>query len=170
MSYTELKIILLNEPVKIYQEYSNSWGGFAYIWESIWKKYLKRYEYDTWLNESNHERLWQSINDNSIPEWIRMLLITTFDYAIIEYEKLPLLVQYYKDFVELFPPEKKVCHLLGWRKNCLDIFENNNNINCTGICFYGTSVCDDYWMDYDLLKENKHWFVFEKYSKELGIK
>jgi len=167
MSYTELKVAELNGPVTTYREYHNAWGGFAYIWEAIWDKYLKKREGDTWL--TNEKRLWAATGRKALPPWIRMLLASTFDNVIIEYERLPLIAKYYKDFYEMFPPEGKVCHLLEWSKDCMDIFEKYNKDNCAGICFHATSINEDPWENYDLSKRDKHWFVFDDYYKRLGL-
>lgn len=167
MSYTELKFAPLNGPVENYIDYHNSWGGFAYIWDSIWEKYLKRHMYDSWLTHS--ERLWDSINNLSIPNWVKLILASTFDDAIIEYDKLPVMSKYYDDFIKLFPYEKRKCHLPEWSKMCLEIYKDYNSNNCAGICFYSTSVNEDPWKDYDLSKGDKHWFVFERYSEMLEL-
>ena len=42
MSTTELKIAKWKGPVEIYKEYKNAWGGFPFIWNSIWNKFIKQ--------------------------------------------------------------------------------------------------------------------------------
>lgn len=171
MSYTELKIAMVDGPVITYQEYGNAWGGFAYIWENIWDKYLKKKEDEIWFTSENSKRLWGAVGNKAIKPWIRMLLATTFDNVIIEFDKLPVISKYYKDFYEQFPPvNKQVCHLPEWSKDCLKIYEKYKDKNCAGICFHATSINEDPWEGYDLSKSDKHWFVFEDYYKRRGLK
>jgi len=185
MSHTELKVAEINGPVTTYQEYHNAWKGFAYIWDSIWREYLKKSEYGHWMTSENSERLWKAVKDNGIPGWIRLILASTFDNAIVEYEKLPIIAQYYKDFEKQFSlGGNDISHLLEWSGDCAKIHSFYSNDNCAGICFSATSVGIDPWAgicfsatsvgidpweDYDLSKGDKHWFVFEEYSKILGL-
>lgn len=167
MSYTELKIVELDGSIKTYQEFNNSWGGFAYIWDSIWEKYVKKDESDMWLTDI--ERLVQAVYNADIPNWARLILVSTLDNAIVEYDKLPIMSRYYSNFIDLFPHGEKVCHLPEWGKACLKIHKDYNSANCAGICFYASSVCEDPWEDYDITKEDRHWFVFKKYAESLGL-
>ncbi len=169
MSYTELKVAELNGFVETYQEYRDAWGGLAYIWNSIWNKYLKKGDLDTWLIEKNHKRLWDAVKDEKIPGWIRLIHASTFDYIIVEYNKLPIISRYYKKFVETFPPPPAGCHLIEWSEDCMKIYNEYNSNNCAGICFYGTSIVEDIWEDYNLSKSDKHRFLFEEYSEKLGL-
>ena len=171
MSKTELKVAKWKDPVETYKEYCNAWGGFPYIWNSIWNKYIKQVEFDTWMMPENHSRLFGSVSKPEIPGWIRLIMVSTFDNYITEYDKLPIIAQYYKDFVEMFSPEgDRVCHLFEWSEDCMKIYNEYNSNNCAGICFQATSINPDPWEDYDLSKENKHKFVFERYALRLGLK
>ncbi len=171
MSYAELKVAELNGPVITYMSYTDSWGGFAYIWDSIWEKYCKKNRLDLWVHpKENHTRLFGTVTNPKIPGWIRLIMASTFDNYIVKYDKLPILSEYYKDFVEMFPPPPKGCHLLRWSDDCMKIYNEYNSNNCAGICFQATSINPDPWEDYDLSKGDKHKFVFERYALRLGLK
>ena len=170
MSYTELKIAEKNGSVRAYKRYANAWGGFSYIWDSIWSKYLSQTENDSWLfSEKNQIRLLNSVFDESIPGWIRLIHASTSYGAIVEYNKLLIISEYYKRFIETFPPNNRVCHLSSWSEDCIKIYNEKNSENCVGICFLCGSVNEDLWEDYNLSKGDKHWFVFKRYSDIIGV-
>ena len=180
MSSAELKIVKSNGKVDTYEEYGNSWGGHAFIWDSIYKTYLKNptIEYDNWMTSDNQQKLWDSYKDPKIPTWVRTVMCSTFDHAIVEFDKL---IEY-ADMLDMYSKEfgnpERVDHLPAWAKACRDIHKKGE---AKGICFYATSVSDDPWCDfneeseeydlYDINTGDKHFFVFESMediSKEIS--
>jgi len=129
------------------QKYGNSWGGFARIWDAIYDYYLKDHSkpYDSWsslFNKDNSKRLWALYTDEKVPKWIRIVLTSTFDLAMVEREKLNIYADYLDKFVEEFPVDG-VCHLTEWAKECRKLYENEDYV---GVCYYGTSCGENVWM------------------------
>tara|TARA_Y100000310_G_scaffold319966_1_gene375867 strand:- start:3619 stop:4155 length:537 start_codon:yes stop_codon:yes gene_type:complete len=176
MGYTELFYIDKHGDAVAYKEYPNPWGGAAFIWTQIYDRFLKDHskEFDSWLtSERNAQRLWNLVNDKDIPSKVRAVLAFTLDYAIVEYDKLPKMVEYLRDFLLSFPPGKNVvCHLGAWCDDMMEIYFREDDL---GVCLYPTSVSENLWYMYDeekddtirynINKDDKHWFIFE----EMGI-
>jgi hypothetical protein len=170
MGYTELFYINKEGDTVSFKKYHNPWGGAAFIWTQIYDRYLKdnSKEFDSWL--FNQQPLWDSVNDKAIPLSICTVLAFTFDYAIIEYDKIPKMVEYLKEFLEIFSPDKNiVCHLGEWYDDMMKIYYREDN---HGICLYPTSVSENLWSiygeekdeyrPYNVNVDDKHWFIFKE--------
>jgi len=175
MSYTTIKKVNSEGDVEDIKQFTNAFGGQAFVWSELFDKYIKdpTIPYDNWMIGEG-KRLWDAWGNKNIPEWIRLVHGSTFDYAIVEYEKLSEIAGYYRKFSDLFGNSEKVCHLNEWADICDSLFKNETIKTCKGICFYGTSVSDDLWeiyndeneecTPYNINKGNKHWFVFKEFN------
>jgi hypothetical protein len=148
-------------------EFSNSWGGAARIWSALFDRYLKdpRKEYDSWLSRAvgSDRSLWDLAKREDLPLFERAVHASTFDRAIVKRENFALLAQHLREFASKYPPQG-VCHLNAWA----DRIEASH---AEAIGFYGTSVSENLWYDwdeekdesvpYDLASRDEHFEVYE---------
>lgn len=175
MSYCELKIIDKKGDVIGYKEYRNAHGGCAFIWDGIYDRYLKdpNKQYDSWL--SNSDKLWPLYKDKNIEEWIRIVLASTYDTAMIKRKNLIAMADYYARFVCNFSRPDNICHLDDWARDIIQITKEYPD--CIGVCFYGMSVSEDPWWvyetsnnddegrPYNINVDTGHCFIFEEVRK-----
>jgi len=156
MSHTAIHTIDSDGNICAFKEYRNAHGGVARIWDALYDKYLKdpTNSHDHWgnlFNKDNEKRLWNLWKDETIPKCARIVLIASFDYAVILKEFLAEYVDYLEEFEKLFPrDEKYVNHLPAWIEDCRELSKDES---VHGICFYGTSIGEDWWFPYDDEKE-----------------
>lgn len=153
-------------------EYKNAWGGAARIWNSLFNKYLKDpyVQYDTWLSygTKGDRRLWDLYKREDLSMFERAVLVSTFDHAIIFMKNFQQFANHLREFANHYPVDNSVCHLLSWAgfiESC----------GAEAIGFYGTSVCQNLWFDWDdkteesipynLNSRNDHFEVYELLSK-----
>ena len=153
------------------KQYSNSWGGAAYIWNCLYDRYLKRPDrpYDSWLMafKENDNRLWNMIEEEKYPIFIRAVLASTFDYAIIRNKNFKTYAKHLEEFVKDFPPNGVYCHLADWANFIKDC-------EYEAIGFHTTSVADNLWLHYDeetddsifynIDSGDKHFEVYERFG------
>jgi hypothetical protein len=169
MSYTEVYRIGIDKTIETIEEYKNSHGFGPFVWSAISQKYFN--DEFGWM--SNEKEIWPLWKDSRLPIHWRSALLVTYDNAIIEYMYFQEISKYLKLFVSDVGKRDRVCHLLSIAK----LIEESTP--CFGFCFYGTSLSDDPWYEYDSEKEEyiqydfskgtKHFFVGEslKLQKEL---
>lgn len=181
MSCMTLKVVKDNKAEDL-KEYQNSHGGAAFIWACVYDRYAKNptIPYDNWMMGA--DKLWPLWKDKRLPEYMRVVLGSTYDNVIVEFAKLKELSGYFRKFVEEFGKNGKVCHLLDWADQCEEISKNETLESCQGICFYQMSVSEDPWVyektfldedgeedyectPYDLMKGDKHWFLFAGHAE-----
>lgn len=166
MSSSELIIFRGGKPVESV-EYSNSWGSAAYVWTVLYDKYIKdpAKEYDTWVcNREGAQKVWALVEREDLPFFMRAVLASTFDYAIVEREHFAEFAQHLNEFVSYFGTNGRVCHLPAWAKKI-------EGLDAEAVGFYHTSVSENPWFEWDnkkdkdvpynLKKGNKH---FEAYD------
>lgn len=142
MSYCAVLTFKDGSP-DIVKEFSNAWGGHAFIWDALFDKYLKKHDYDTWLSNVNAGKadspLWglAARPDLSLVE--RAVHIATFDRAIVKQENLQKMADDFRAFRELFLNKKVECHLDEWAEFI------DENLDAEAIGFYGTSVAENPW-------------------------
>ena len=167
MSYCQIIAFRDGKPAEGV-EYGNSWGGAAFIWTSVYDKYLfdPKKEYDSWLYDISRgkTRLWDLAKREDLAMYVRAVHASTFDRAIIRQENFKRYAEGLRKFVDTFHDDKSVCHLKAWA----DFVEKSD---AEAIGFYGTSTSDNLWFEwdeekeesipYDLNTENNHFEVYE---------
>lgn len=169
MSYCSLVVFQGDEQTE--HDFSNSWGGAARIWTSLFDRYVpKRHEYDSWFRSTmtpGDTRLWDLVKQTDIPLPYRRVFAYTFDYALVYRKDFRQFAEDLRLFVRDFPTEG-VDHLEAWA----DVVET-----CDGdkIGLVGTSVTGGIWKipvemcDYDRPYEfdvdTGHFDVYEYVAK-----
>jgi hypothetical protein len=143
MSYCQIITFKDGIPDKR-QEFKNSWGGTAFIWDVLFDKYLKKNQYDTWLGNAGKadSPLWSIAANPKLSLVERAVHISTFDRAIVKQENLQRIANDFRAFRKLFPNDGRICHLNEWA----GFIELNLNVEAIG--FYGTSVAENLWYIY----------------------
>jgi len=167
MSYTTLCVIDKNGDVISGAEFHNSWGGAAFIWDALCKRYDVKDKHGYQHSEA-WKILWDLVRDGEIElePWEHNALFFTYDDAMIKEEDLQILAH----SLEMFHTEHNI-------KNHVDhtsviahkISEYISDDNVCGVCLWATSVCENPWLEwnekneeyvpYNINTGNKHWFV-----------
>lgn len=147
----------------------NSWGSGAFVWSALGEKYLG--DSHIWsCNPLGAEKLWRLVDDPRLRDFERIVLASTFDYAIIEQANFEEAASYWADFEGAYRKENQVCHAGDISRLLL----KHKETPCVGLCFWLTSVAENLWEDWDedadeplpfSLDTYKHFFVFEEYGK-----
>jgi len=148
----------------------NAWGSGAFAWSALAKKYLG--DNFIWLcNPEGAEKVWALVNDPRLLTFERIVLASTFDYAIIEAAKFEDAAAYWSDFEGTYREVNKVCHAGDISR--LLLHHHREQTPCVGMCFWLTSVAENLWCDWDEKKDEpvpfdletyKHFFVFEEFE------
>ena len=150
MSYCEIKRFD-NDVVSDAREFRNSWGGHAMVWTRCYDRYLKdpKKDFDCWGNAGEGDRrLWDLPKRIDLPDFVRAVLVSTFDHAIVHKEHFERFRHHLRQFVEFFGTQGGVCHLIGY----VEFIEANMDAQAIG--FHGTSVCSDPWLEHPAASED----------------
>jgi hypothetical protein len=157
--------------------FKNSWGGGAYIWDSLAVKYLG-WERSSWLSKlamggKDGASLWELAGDGRLSDSERIALCSTTDRVMVRKENLHRVAEAFRDFVRLHPPGDSVCSLLNQADSLMDLSRNDE---CFAVC-WNQSSCADSWHDielpepdddgneyrtYDISVDSDHWFMFDE--------
>lgn len=168
MSYCEV-ISFKNGKPDDSLECRNAWGGAAFIWTKLYDKYLKdpHKQYDSWLSGGlageTDRRLWDLYKRRDIPRFLRAVHVSTFDRAIVARENLKQFASDLREFVKYFGTGDSVCHLTTWA----DWIDAHPDIEAVG--FYGTSVSENLWYDYDEEKDESIPYDLNTGDKHLEV-
>lgn len=151
-------------------EWSNSWGGAARIWTSLYDKHLKDplKPYDSWLgNGGKNKPLWDLAKRTDLPNHHRAVHAFTFDFAMVSREHFQRLADDLRKFADDFQVDG-VCHLRSWA----DAIES---CEFEAVGLHATSVSESLWFDwdeeadesipYDLNAREDHFEVYEELDK-----
>lgn len=159
-------------------DFSNSWGGAAYIWNALFERYLKDPErpYDNWLSRGMQDRsLWDLADREDLEIFERSVHVSTFDLAIVRRENFRRYADDLLLFLERYPvPGKSVCHLPQWAKRIRE-FDEKPEIEAVG--FHHTSVTQSPWfqfdendeiLPYDLNERDDHQEIYDRLAQMNG--
>lgn len=144
---------------------ANAWGGAPQVWTDCCARFLNG---GSWmLSNDVAEQLWQLPNNLDVPKRYRLVLRSTFDYAIVEPRGYAELAAAYREFRALNCETNS--HLLALAKG-LDEMPPE----MLGVCFQWTSVAQSLWVKdvdteerpYDINKDKQHWFLFDRMEAE----
>jgi hypothetical protein len=110
------------------------------------------------------QAVWDLHEDERLPLNDRIVLLTTFDMAMVKTENLPALIEAMEDFATRYEPGSLLEHTDVLRKLA-------KMPECVAVCWNGTSVSTCLWTVYDDEDDDRaynihtdigHWFIFEK--------
>lgn len=178
MSYTEIYKFKKDGNATLFAEIQNAWRGAMSIWNILDKKYLPPYVPD-WAvrlkmnepgkefyrmhdptNEEGRKEVWGIYYKEGVSQTDKIVIGSTFDNVIVMREDIPKLVEAFRNF----EGETSL-------KEQADVIEKlfNNDEDMLGISWNQTSVNADAWsileddkaQPYNILKNDKHWNLFE---------
>ncbi len=145
------------------QEFKNSWKGSAYIWGKLFDRYIKKHEFDSWMNETKAKELWNLAGDKTIPLFERIVLGFTLDHALVYQKDFHEFESALRDFNNRYDKgSTSNSHLIAWADYIAE------NRHAQAVALYGTSVSEDLWevfdeknyVSYNLKTMNKHYDLF----------
>ena len=159
MSYTVAYKIDTDGKLEEIAEFSNSHGFGPFVWGAISDKYFG----DEFAWMSHVKEIWPMWKDPRVPKHWSIALLVTYDRAVIEYERFKEVAKALRDFVTDVGIRGRACHLLA----IADLLEKSNP--CKGMCFYGTSLSDNPWYEWDNEKEENLPYDFDKEKKHFFV-
>jgi len=168
MSYCELFAFKSEEMFSV-NKYKNSYGFLAFVWSKLWEKYIGQ---GNWIFAP--DKLWDLQNDARLSRVEKIVLFSTFDYAMVKSKDFKKYADLLDEFLLSHPPSpKQICHL---KEIASDIHKLIDDDDIKAIGFYGMSVAENLWVSYDEKTDeevfydietgNKHWFVNFDYERE----
>ena len=176
MSSTELYKITQSGRIILYQEFKNSHRSASFVWSNLWKYYCKDriaelknrdgFEYHSPASDEDFQMVWGLHKNKEINKSVRAVLMSTFDYVVLEKEYFQ---RYFDDvlkYAEYFP----VGSLIEQAHAILQL----KSKNLIGVCWNQTSVNADMWWSgkqSSNIKDFEYWYLYhylEKiYSEEM---
>ncbi len=152
-----------------WHEFSNSWGGAARVWQTLFEKYIpKKSEWDGFLTAADDGRLWKVCRDERLSDAERIVYGFCCDDALVKRGDFRRMADALREFARQNPVSGVVCHMEGFAK----VFDDASG---DAIGLYATSVGEDPWTTYDDKKDeyapydirtgSKHWFLFDELEK-----
>ena len=162
MSYTTMFLVTHDGELEEIAEYLNAWGSAARVWESLREQYLP--EQATFLYDT--QRIWDLWRREDLPDHVRLVLLSTFDCAVIEGERLAEMAAYLRAFVSDFPTDR-VDNLPKIAGDLERLAEEKRDL--LGVCFHQTSVTDDIWLSWNEEKEERETYDFLHGERHFGV-
>ena len=182
MSYTEIYKFNKNGNAEAIGEIRNAFRGAMAVWSSLEKKYLpefipewaksfpaepgKTYSRISSMNQEDMKEIWGIVKHPDITDTHKIAMNSTFDNVVVKRENLERLLVAFREF-EFETSLKEQADLIEAALK--------DDPELLGIAWNQTSVCGDTWdniggydeeteepIPYNLLKEEKHWFLFEE--------
>lgn len=151
------------------EEFKNSWGGSAAVWNALYNMYVKDHakEYDSWMM-GNIKGLWDLAKNKSLPMFERAVLFLTFDNATVAKENFAQIATHLREFSAKHSVAGNVNHLPAWA----DFIEI---CDCEAIGIHATSVNENPWFDwseekgeyvpYDMATGTKHYEIYKELAE-----
>lgn len=144
MSYSQIiGINFTDKKTYVLKELRNSWGGAALIWDLLYNKYCKdyNYEYDNWLIDKKG-KLWKltdkgrkDVNVND-----RLILAMTYDKIYVGKENFTNLAKEIELFLDRNPINPNSSNHIP---EIARVLKEESRSEIEGIGFYWTSVADN---------------------------
>lgn len=158
MSCTTVKVIHQDKTIHDVASLGNSWGSGAFVWTALANKYMGK-DF-MWLgNPENAQKVWDLWKDPRLHYYERVVLMATFDHAIIERERFREAAECFADFEANHCQVNQACHMGTISRLLLQ----HDADPVTGMCFHLTSVTEDPWCgEYDEETETDLPFDWDK--------
>jgi len=165
MSSTELYKITQSGRIIFYQEFKNSHRGAYFVWSNLWQYYCKDriaelkkkdgFEYHSPSSNEDFQMVWGLHKNKEINKSVRAVLMSTFDYVVLEKNYFQ---RYFDDvlkYAEYFPAGS----LIDQAQAILRL----KSKNVMGVCWNQTSVSADMWYNEkgsSNIKDFKYWYFY----------
>jgi hypothetical protein len=168
MSYMQL-IAFRNGEAEPDEEYKNSWGGAAMIWNALVRKYQSNFLLGRSPRKICFEE-WQDLFDAVKAErlklhpWEQCVLEWTYDNALVRREHLREIAVALEKFEDAHAIPNQICHLKAAALRMRKLAEDES-VEAVGL--YAMSVSENPWLEqdgeeerpYSLKTGTRHWFV-----------
>jgi len=181
MSYTEIYKFKKDGNIECFAEVKNAFRGAMAIWSNVEKRYLPKFmpiwamgdtsKYYSRVSDimgGGIKEIWALFETTKISETDKIVLGSSFDNVVVMKEDLPKLIEAFRNFVGETSLNEQA-----------DLIEKayNTDDDLIAIAWNQTSVNGDAWqsnetgldedgdeiyLPYNLLKEDKHWNLFEE--------
>lgn len=159
MSYTE--IYRLGKEPRLIDEIPNSWRGAMFVWNDVAKRYCGLEGFSPFGLSAS--RVWNSHKNPRMPEWERIVLLTTMDNAVVFAKDIPALLEAF----ETYARERGGSFAEQAAAIRADTFEEGD-----AIAWNQTSVnCDVWCRDEEEIDENivYHWYDTSTGTKHFDV-
>ena len=167
MSYTEIYKFTPKGNVKFVAEIKNSFRGAAAVWDIVGNRYLGKYipdytknlpaemkheSYSRMMDKEEMRKVWALYKSKDISEVDKIVLLSTFDYAVCMFKDLPRLVEAFNKFEgeTSLPEQAEHLQALLKRKTVLAVAWNQSSV---GEFLLGEK--------YNLLTGTEHFDIFK---------
>ncbi len=117
-----------------------SLSGAATIWQIIGKRYLS-WDFPPLFDETKMQKLWDLPKDKQIPEQVRIVLLSTFDRAVVRQGEIPRLVEAIQIFLREFDPKGRS----NLPKQVKILTRLSKSARLSAVCWNQCTVIDDLW-------------------------
>lgn len=163
MSYTTIYLVPESGPITPYADFRNSWLGGWSVWDNLAKLYLGR-EATHFMLEKNMQAIWDLAGDDRLPDHHKLVLMSTFDTAMVKRDDCNRLADAFTQYARDFPQHGHIPEQAKALRQLADDPE------CFAVCWRQTSVSADVWRvfedeesrPYDISIDDGHWFMFEE--------
>jgi len=150
MSCTELYKIDKKGDISLYEEFGNSHLGAMYLWRSVFEQYKETHfpkeEYlHVLLNGDEQSKFWDLFKDESVPKFLRILLLNSYDAIMVKKEDFKTLLEAFKEYNDTFIEDNTNDHYLSYITAIEKLLEDTD---CIGICWNQTSINCSPWSVY----------------------
>lgn len=127
MSHTTIIHVYPNDRIECGEELSNSWGSAPYIWDYMIKKYIDPEGNIMYTKTAN--ALWKLWDRKDIPEYLRAVLMMTFDRAYVSKANYDRAAADIRSFLKEHNDTNVENH---WHR-IANIFENDPDVPAIGL-------------------------------------
>jgi len=142
-----------------------STGGWK-VWFLLKEKYLPDVPY--LFRHDEYQKVWDLILDERLEKYEKIILASSFDWAIVYKENFDELIDAFEKFDSEhswklnFPEQIKILKEIKNNKNAIAIWWNQTSVNCDTWRQIGNR--SSHSVLYNIFKENKHFNVFKEYN------
>jgi hypothetical protein len=92
-----VEIFVLGSDPRSIGEVNNAWLGAMFVWDDIAKRYCKLRSFFQATKEE-YNLIWNSWKNQEMPEWERIVLLSTMDNAIVWGKDVPILISAFEQY------------------------------------------------------------------------
>jgi hypothetical protein len=171
MSRTELyKVVKRHGGVDIVlaAEFENSFHGAMFVWNTM-ARIFKGWSAFPMIDEERQQMVWDLWKNKLDVGFIdRLVLASTFDWAVVKKENFEMLAHAFKEFHRKYATQEYGSNLWRQADRILELMQDSSVL---AVCWNQTSVNDPCWYEwseelgedlvYNFDEGDDHWDVFE---------